>query len=77
MPHLIFDSQSAFVTGRAMHHNNLVSQELVRCYHHQNISPWCLLKIDLQKAYDTVSWKFLHGVLVMYGFDPWFFDRLI
>lgn len=36
----------------------------------KNVSPRCLLKIDLQKAYDTISWAFLEKILRLYGFDP-------
>lgn len=55
MPHLVLSNQSAFVTGRLMQHNILLSQELIRGYAQKNVSPRCLLKIDLQKAYDTIS----------------------
>lgn len=77
MPHLVLPNQSAFVYGRLMQHNILPSQELIRGYSQKNISPRCLLKIDLQKAYDTLSWSFLRDVLQLYGFDPWFIDRVM
>lgn len=77
MPSLVLDTQGAFVTGRMMHHNIFLSQELIKGYHQSHISPRCLLKIDLHKAYDTVSWTFLEQVLRAYGFDDWFVSRVM
>lgn len=57
MPSLVLPNQSAFVPHRLMQHNILLSQELVKGYLQKNISPRRLLKIDLQKAYDTISWS--------------------
>nr|GEU65088.1 TMV resistance protein N-like [Tanacetum cinerariifolium] len=44
------------------------SQELLKGYKRKNGPQRCGLKIDLQKAYDTVSWSFLEEVLKQYGF---------
>ena len=30
----------------------------------------CALKVDIQKAYDTVSWEFLKNILFHFGFHP-------
>ncbi|GKA65583.1 hypothetical protein Tco_0765290, partial [Tanacetum coccineum] len=30
----------------------------------------CAFKVDIQKAYDTVDWKFLHDILIGFGFHP-------
>ncbi|GJT58261.1 hypothetical protein Tco_0993315 [Tanacetum coccineum] len=31
---------------------------------------WCAFKIDIQKAYDTVDWRFLGEILTWFGFHP-------
>lgn len=52
---IVSDNQSAFVPGRSISDNILLSQELVKNYHLLNGSPTCAFKLDIQKAYDTVN----------------------
>ncbi|CAH9133061.1 unnamed protein product [Cuscuta epithymum] len=73
LPDLIDLAQGAFVDGRLMFDNIFLAQELVRGYMRKRISPRCMIKVDLRKAYDTISWNFLEGVLR--GLD--FPDRFI
>lgn len=42
---------------RAIQDNLLLAHELVRQYDRKHISRRCSMKIDLKKAYDTVSWS--------------------
>jgi hypothetical protein len=53
-----------------------LAQELVLQYNRKRISPRCMLKIDLRKAYDTFSWSFLYSVLGGLGF-PFTFIYLV
>ncbi|XP_057958563.1 uncharacterized protein LOC131151336 [Malania oleifera] len=43
-------------------------QELVRKYARKKVFPRCMLKIDLKRAYDSVSWSFLKELLVHLNF---------
>lgn len=72
LPSLVDKAQAAFVSGRSMTDNIFLSQELLRGYTRKRSSPRCTIKVDLQKAYDTVSWSFLREVLVGLGFPPIF-----
>ena len=36
--------------------------------------PGLLLLIDFQKAFDSLSWKFLYNTLAFFGFDKQFID---
>ncbi|KAL4581753.1 hypothetical protein LXL04_006281 [Taraxacum kok-saghyz] len=57
---LVDVNQSAFIPGRVITDNILLSQELMKGYTCAHGSPRCALKVDIQKAYDTVNWNFLN-----------------
>ncbi|XP_074278172.1 uncharacterized protein LOC141601769 [Silene latifolia] len=63
LPDIINSSQGGFVKGRNIMDNVLICQDIVRMYNRKVVSPRCLIKIDLRKAYDSVEWKFLHQML--------------
>ncbi|CAI9278120.1 unnamed protein product [Lactuca saligna] len=67
---IVADNQSAFIPGRSITDNILLSQELVRGYHRDRGYSRCALKVDIQKAYDTVNWSFLQNILFHFGFHP-------
>ncbi|GJW49144.1 putative reverse transcriptase domain, reverse transcriptase zinc-binding domain protein [Tanacetum coccineum] len=48
--------------------NILITQELMHNYHRNRGSPRCAFKVDIQKAYDTVDWRFLGFILKRFGF---------
>ncbi|XP_019262827.1 PREDICTED: uncharacterized protein LOC109240616 [Nicotiana attenuata] len=54
MEDLVDNCQAAFIPGRLITDNIIMSHELVKGYEKKNISPRCMLKIDMQKAYDSV-----------------------
>ncbi|GJW51998.1 hypothetical protein Tco_0093349 [Tanacetum coccineum] len=70
LPNLVSLNQSAFVPRRRISDNILLTQELMHNYHLDRGPSRCAFKVDIQKAYDTVDWKFLHDVLVGFGFHP-------
>jgi hypothetical protein len=45
----------------------ILAQEIVSDYHKNNGKPRCALKIDLMKAYDSVSWDFIVHCLKCFG----------
>nr|GEW02599.1 hypothetical protein [Tanacetum cinerariifolium] len=67
---LVSLNQFAFVPGRRISDNILLTQELMHNYHLDRGPPRCAFKVDIQKAYDTVDWEFLKSVLVGFGFHP-------
>jgi len=73
---LIGESQSAFVKGRRIGDNILLAHELCHNLHlDKGLGRMCI-KLDIRKAYDSVSWVFLHEVLTRFGF-PVKWRRLI
>ncbi|KAK9749023.1 hypothetical protein RND81_02G097200 [Saponaria officinalis] len=76
LPALINPSQSAFIKGRDIVGNILICQDLVKLYKRKCCSPRVLLKLDLQKACDSIEWSFVLDMLDALGF-PERFVRLI
>ncbi|GJT35991.1 RNA-directed DNA polymerase, eukaryota, reverse transcriptase zinc-binding domain protein [Tanacetum coccineum] len=66
--HLVGPNQSAFVPNRHIQDNILLSQELLMGYERKEGPKRVAMKIDIQKAYDTVNWKFLEAILKVFGF---------
>ncbi|GKA68734.1 hypothetical protein Tco_0768651, partial [Tanacetum coccineum] len=65
---LISPNQSAFIPGKRISNNILLTQELMHNYHLDRGAPRCAFKVDIQKAYDTVDWDFLKLILGAFGF---------
>ncbi|KAK1681825.1 hypothetical protein QYE76_042673 [Lolium multiflorum] len=72
---LVSKSQNAFISGRSLHDNFILVRQSMRLLH-QLREPRVLLKLDLAKAFDTISWPFLFEVLRQYGFSTRFLDWL-
>ena len=74
IPEIISPSQSAFVKGRSIADNILITQELMVNYHRDKGPPRCALKVDLKKAYDTISWSCILGILRAMGTPVYLLD---
>ena len=75
-PHLdkiIFPGQSAFIPNRWIVENQVIVQEIIHSFKtHKTKSSLMAIKLDLQKAYDRVSWEFIHIMLLHLGFNEVF-----
>ena len=67
LPDIINPSQFAFVHGRSIADNVLITQDLMHNYHRNNGRPRCALKIDIKKAYDTIGWSCVIDILSRLG----------
>ncbi|KAL2922743.1 LINE-1 reverse transcriptase-like protein [Bienertia sinuspersici] len=63
LPHIIADNQAGFIQGRQIFHNISIVQDLVGAYNKKATPPYCMLKVDIRKAYDSVDWNFLQEML--------------
>nr|XP_016491587.1 PREDICTED: uncharacterized protein LOC107811215 [Nicotiana tabacum] len=52
---------------RVITDNIIMSHELIKGYGRKNISPRCMLKIDIHKAYDSVEWVYVEQVMRLLG----------
>lgn len=66
---LVDSNQGTFIGGRQISDNILLIQELMNGYNWKKKRvKRCAFKVDIQKAYDTVSWDFLKFSLEQFGF---------
>ena len=68
---IIFETQNAFVGSRQILDSTLIASECIDSRLKTGI-PGVLCKLDVEKAYDRVSWTFLQYLLDCCGlFDSW------
>ena len=65
---IISESQSGFIPGRSIGDCTRLIYDLM-AYTEKRCIPGLLMQIDFEKAFDSVSWKFLYNVLESFGFD--------
>lgn len=58
LPLLIAPNQTAFVKGRLLVENTSLAGELVNGYHKATGTKKITIKVDIAKAFDTLSWDF-------------------
>jgi mannosylglycoprotein endo-beta-mannosidase len=64
---IVSPNQSAFIKWRFIQDNFMLVQQTAR-YLHQQKQPRILLKLDILKAFDSMSWPFLLEILQQLGF---------
>jgi hypothetical protein len=71
MSELVSSNQSAFIVGRSPHDNFVLVREVARRINHKRIKG-VFLKLDISRAFDSLSWYFLFEILRHLGFgDIW------
>lgn len=71
-------NQSSFVPGRSTTDNIIISQEIIHTLKSKKGKVGgMILKIDLEKAYDNISWAFLNQTLDEFGFDKNLIDMIM
>ncbi|GKB53018.1 RNA-directed DNA polymerase, eukaryota, reverse transcriptase zinc-binding domain protein, partial [Tanacetum coccineum] len=65
---LVSKNQSALIPNRHIQDNIMLAQELFKGYDRKMGPKRVALKVDIQKAYDTVNWQFLEDILRGFGF---------
>jgi hypothetical protein len=75
LPSLISTSQGAFVRGRNIHDNFILVQHTVKSLHKKK-EAHVLLKLDISKAFDSVSWLSLLEIMRKIGFGQRWLDLI-
>ncbi|GKC78298.1 RNA-directed DNA polymerase, eukaryota, reverse transcriptase zinc-binding domain protein [Tanacetum coccineum] len=65
---LVNRNQSAFIPNRQIQDNILLTQEILKGYDRKGGTKRIACKIDIQKAYDILNWRFLEDSLKNFGF---------
>jgi hypothetical protein len=72
---LVSPIQNAFIAGRSLHGNFVLVRQSARLLQQMG-NPRLLIKLDLTRAFDSLSWPFLFEALRQYGFGDRFLDWL-
>ena len=67
--HLIHGDQTGFIPGRYIGKNTRLIYDIME-YTEENDIPGLILLIDFEKAFDSVSWKFIQSTLNFFNFGP-------
>ena len=68
---LVSPVQSAFIPGRLIHDNILLTHETMRKFKKvKGKIAWVVLKLSIEKAYDRLGWNYIQKCLQQFGFHP-------
>ena len=65
------------VKKRIIGDNILLAHVLFASFHHQPYLSKCAIKVDFQKAYDTIDWGFIRLVMQLFGFPQKFIELIM
>ena len=68
MTHVISKEQAGYVEGRQIMDNFILAHEVIPSLKASR-TLGMLIKLDLSKAFDRASWKYLRAILDSFGFD--------
>jgi hypothetical protein len=68
LPTIISPEQSGYVEGRQILDSVILAHEVIHSLQ-KTKTPGMLLKLDLSKAFDKISWNFMQEMLLAFGFD--------
>ena len=74
LPYIIFENQSAFLSGRLITDNVLIAFELMHYLEHkkEGINGFAAIKLDMSKSYDRLEGGFIKLVMIKMGFhEKW------
>ena len=76
LPEYISPNQSGFIRGRSITENVLLAHEIIKDINKRNKWQNVMVKLDMTKPYDRVSWIFITKVLRKFGFSERIIDMI-
>ncbi|XP_042509185.1 uncharacterized protein LOC122084826 [Macadamia integrifolia] len=76
LPKLVSEEQGAFQQGKIISANISLASELSNLMHSSVRGGGMGLKLDVQKAYDSLAWEFLFAVMCKFGFSSRWICRI-
>jgi len=71
LDHIISPFQAAFVPGRSIDDNILLTHEIMHKFKNlKTKTAWTAIKLDMEKANDRIEWDFILKCLQELGFHP-------
>lgn len=67
LPLIISPEQSGYIEGKKIIDRIILTHEIIHSLKHLK-NPGMLLKIDLSKAFDSLSWQYIKEVLIAFDF---------
>ncbi|KAL9676641.1 hypothetical protein QQ045_004857 [Rhodiola kirilowii] len=75
-PSLISSEQAGFVEGRNIHESIGLAHDIVKDINNKAFGGNMVIKLDMSKAYDRLSWRFLLKMLRALGFSELWCDLI-
>jgi hypothetical protein len=70
--------QSAFLKGRSIHDNTILAHEIFHSMKHkQGRGGLMAVKLDMEKAFDSMEWGFLLEIMKLLGFSSIWINWII
>lgn len=76
LPRIISSNQSGFIRGRLISENIMLAQEMLKGIWKPTQGGNVVLKLDMAKAYDRVSWPYLCKLMEKLGFSEVWIDMI-
>lgn len=76
MHKLITPNQTGFIKGRSITENIMLTQDMIHNINKPSDHGNVVLKLDMTKAYDRVSWEYLCQILRQMGFSECWIDMI-
>ncbi|KAL9680391.1 hypothetical protein QQ045_018270 [Rhodiola kirilowii] len=76
LPDLISEEQAGFVEGRNIHKTIGLAHDIVNDIENKSFGGNVVVKLDMSKAYDRLSWRFLLKMLRAFGFSEQWCDLI-
>jgi hypothetical protein len=73
---IISNEQSGYVEGRQIMDSVILANEVIHSLKMRKI-PGMLIKLDLSKDFDRLSWQYLRSVLESFGFSNHWVDWIL